>query len=558
VSDSASRIALLSKVGALAGTLEYDAVLAAVARLSIPEFADWSIVDVVEGGDLRRVEVAHRDPARVELAERLRRLPPPPGDPAREWLLAGRSLLLADYTEEVAIAHRWSSAMRAIAREVGTRSLLIVPLVVHENVLGVATFVMTSDSGRRYAEEDLVLAQELAHRAAAVVENARLHQELKRSEQRFRVALAHTHVSVFETDRELRYSWIYNPMYGLRTEDLVGKVTTDVIRPDDAAHFEVRKRAVLESGAPTRDEIRLTVDGTTHHCTVHMEPLRGPSGDVIGITGAATDVTEQKQVQAALADALAFRDRMLGILGHDLRNPVAAVRTAATLLLRRDDLDDDARELAGAIDCSGKRMLEMIESLLDFSQTRFKGALPISPIPTNLHEVTRAVVDEVLAANPGRQIDLTVKGDARGRWDPARMAQVVSNLVGNAIMYGAPREQVRVSLEGDADVLRLTVWNAGAPIPPELFPILFEPFRRGASHGRGLGLGLYIAKQIVTAHGGEIDVHSTAEDGTRFAVRLPRGGVVADQDEPALAETEGSDSRPTSSSAAFPDAGSGS
>ena len=112
---------------------------------------------------------------------------------------------------------------------------------------------------------------------------------------------------------------------------------------------------------------------------VHMEPLRGPSGDVIGITGAATDVTAQKQVQEALADALAFRDRMLGILGHDLRNPVAAVRTAATLLLRREGLDDDTRELAAAIDWSGKRMLEMIESLLDFSETRFKGALPISP-----------------------------------------------------------------------------------------------------------------------------------------------------------------------------------
>ncbi len=537
MSDSARRIALLSKVGALAGTLEYDAVLAAVARLSIPEFADWCIVDVVEGGDLRRVEVAYRDPARVAVAEELRRLPPPANDPARQGLLAGRSLLIADYTDEVATAHRWSSAVRALAREVGTRSLLIVPLVVHEAVVGVSTFVMTSESGRRYAEEDLALAEELAQRAAAVVENARLHQELKRSEQRFRVALAHTHVSVFETDRDLRYSWIYNPMYGLRAEDLIGKVSTGVIRSDEAAYFEARKRAVIETGAPSRDEFRLTLDGVTHHSIVHMEPRRGPSGDVIGITGAATDVTEQKQVQEALADALAFRDRMLGILGHDLRNPVAAVRTAATLLLRREGLDDDTRELAAAIDWSGKRMLEMIESLLDFSETRFKGALPMSPIATDLHEVTRAVVEEILAANPGRQIDLAVDGDGRGRWDPARMAQVVSNLVGNAIVYGAPGEPVRVSLDGDADLLRLKVWNAGAPIPPELFPVLFEPFRRGApSHARGLGLGLYIVKQIVTAHGGDIDVYSTAENGTRFAVRVPRCGVVAHDDQPARDE----------------------
>ncbi|WP_176064078.1 sensor histidine kinase [Anaeromyxobacter diazotrophicus] len=502
-------------------------MLAAVARLSIPEFADWCVVDVVEGGDLRRVEVAYRNPIWVAMAEQVRRAAPPAGDPSRQTLLAGRSLLLADYTDEVAIAHGWTPALRALAREVGTRSLLIVPLVVHDSVVGVSTFVMTSDSGRRYAEEDLALGEELAQRAAAVVENARLHQELKRSEQRFRVALAHTHVSVFETDRDLRYSWIYNPMYGLRAEDLVGKVSPGVIRPDEAAHFEARKRAVLESGAPSRDEVRLTLDGVTHHCIVHMEALRGPSGDVTGVTGAATDVTDQKRVQEALADALAFRDRMLGILGHDLRNPVAAVRTAATLLLRREGLDDDTRELAAAIDWSGKRMLEMIASLLDFSETRFKGALPISRVPTDLHEVTRGVVEEILAANPARQIALVVKGDTRGRWDPARMAQVVSNLVGNAIVYGSPGEPVRVSLDGGADQLHLTVWNAGAPIPPELFSVLFEPFRRGASHGRGLGLGLYIVKQIVAAHGGDIDVHSTAEDGTSFAVRLPRRELVA-------------------------------
>jgi len=117
------------------------------------------------------------------------------------------------------------------------------------------------------------------------------------------------------------------------------------------------------------------------------------------------------------------------------------------------------------------------------------------------------------------------------------MAQVVSNLVGNAIVYGAPGEPVRVSLDADADMLRLTVWNAGAPIPPELFPVLFEPFRRGApSRARGLGLGLYIVKQIVTAHGGDIDVYSTAENGTRFAVRVPRCGVVAHDDQPARDE----------------------
>jgi PAS domain S-box-containing protein len=533
VSDSARRIALLSKVGALAGTLEYDEVLAAVARLSIPEFADWCIVDVVEGGELRRVEVAYRDPARVAVAERLRRVPPPRRDPARPGLLSGRSLFVPEYTDEVATAHAWGSEVLAIAREIGLRSLMVVPLV-RDAVVGVVTFAMTSESGRRYGEEDLALAEELAHRAAAVVDNARLHQELKRSERHFRVALAHTHVSLFETDRELRYRWVYNPMFGLKQEDLIGKTSSDLSRTHDAAYFESRKRSVLETGEPARAEIQLVVDGVTRHCLVHMEPLRGPSGDVVGITGALADVTEQKRVQEELAEALTFRERMLSILGHDLRNPGSAVLMVASALLKQADIAGRSREGVTQIHRAAGRMLEMIASLLDFAESRFSGALPISPIRTDLHEVTRGVVEEILAANPGRQIDTAVDGDGRGRWDPARMAQVVSNLVGNAITHGTPGEPVRVAVDGDADELRLTVWNAGTPIPPVLLPVLFEPFRRGAaSRGRGLGLGLYIVKQIVTAHGGDIDVHSTAENGTTFAVRVPRWMAVAHNHQPA-------------------------
>jgi PAS domain S-box-containing protein len=531
MSDSARRIALLSKVGALAGMLEYDEVLAAVARLSIPEFADWCIVDVVEEGKLRRVEVAHREPARVAVAETLRRVPPPALDPARPELLSGRSLFIADYSDAVATAHAWEPETIAIAREIGLRSLLVVPLVVRGAAVAVLTFAMTSESRRGYGEEDLALAEELARRAAAVVENARLHRELKRSEQRFRVALAHTHVSVFETDGELRYTWVYNPMYGLKQEDLIGKSSSDLSGPDDVAYFASRKRAVLATGEPARAEIQLVVGGVTRHCVVHMEALRAPSGDIVGISGAATDVTEQKLVQEKLADALTFRERMLSVLAHDLRNPASGALMVASALLQAN-LADRTRKGVIEIKNAARRMLEMIESLLDFSESRFRGALPISPIVTDLQDVTRAVVQEVLAANPGREVDLAMRGDGRGRWDPARMAQVVSNLVGNAIAHGAPGQPVRISLDGDADELRLSVWNAGTPVPRELFPVLFEPFRRGAvPRTRGLGLGLYIVKQIVTAHGGDIDVDSSAEKGTTFAVRVPRwmGGAQDDQ-----------------------------
>jgi signal transduction histidine kinase len=300
---------------------------------------------------------------------------------------------------------------------------------------------------------------------------------------------------------------------------------------DDAPRLQSMQRAVLETGEPAHDEIRFVVDGRTRHLLFHMEPLRAPTGEIAGITGAAADVTEQKLVQEALAEALMYRDLVVSILGHDLRNPAAAVLMVATTLLRQADIARRSRDGVTEIKSAACRMLEMITSLLDFSESCFRGALPISPVPTDLHHVTRAVVQEVLAANPDRKIDVAIAGEGHGRWDAGRMAQVVSNLLGNAVAYGAPGEPIRVELDGDAEEVRLEISNAGAPIAPELLPAIFEPFRRGAApSARGLGLGLYIVKQIVKAHGGDVQVRSTAEAGTTFTVRVPRWKSVAPRD----------------------------
>jgi signal transduction histidine kinase len=140
--------------------------------------------------------------------------------------------------------------------------------------------------------------------------------------------------------------------------------------------------------------------------------------------------------------------------------------------------------------------------------------------------VSQQVVDEVLLAHPERQVEVVGEGDTRGTWDEDRMAQLVSNLLGNALAYSPPETPVRVALRGEGEGVTLAVHNAGAPIPPELLPRLFEPMHRGGQtvgkESRSIGLGLFIVKQVVDVHGGSIRVHSAEGEGTTFTVRLPR------------------------------------
>jgi len=148
-------------------------------------------------------------------------------------------------------------------------------------------------------------------------------------------------------------------------------------------------------------------------------------------------------------------------------------------------------------------------------------------VATDLVELCRRVVGELTSAHPERTIDVTAHGNASGTWDPGRISQVVSNLVGNALTHGDSAAPVRVSIDGGEREVALNVHNLGLPISEDQIATLFEPFRRGATvpasaRARGLGLGLHIVKQIVIAHGGTIGVRSCASDGTTFSVALPR------------------------------------
>ena len=234
---------------------------------------------------------------------------------------------------------------------------------------------------------------------------------------------------------------------------------------------------------------------------------------------------ERRQAErvAALTEALRLNETFTAVLGHDLRNPMAAVLNGAKLIERLTQ-EAPVRDAAQRIAQSGARMSRMIEQLLDVASMR-TGQLGARPAPTDLGQVCAAIRDEICASDPDCRIVLRSHGDLRGRWDADRLSQVVSNLLGNALQHGEPGSPVRLELDGtDAHQVRLAVRNAGA-IPPQVLPHVFEPFRssqpRQGGSG-GLGLGLHIVDQIVRLHGGAVTVRSDAAQGTAFEVSLPR------------------------------------
>ena len=224
-------------------------------------------------------------------------------------------------------------------------------------------------------------------------------------------------------------------------------------------------------------------------------------------------------------DMLRLSEMFTAVLGHDLRNPLNAIVTSAHLL-HRQSKDDAIRQTADRILSSGKRMGRMIQDILDLARARLAGGIPLRREQIELGALIDRVVREHHAAISGRHIDVRHVGDLHGDWDADRLAQVASNLISNAIQYGDPSRAIEVRMDGaSGDQMKFSVTNGGT-IPASLLPHIFDPFR-GSSNGKpraeGLGLGLYIVQQIVSAHHGSVDVQSGAgDDRTTFTVTIPR------------------------------------
>ena len=257
-----------------------------------------------------------------------------------------------------------------------------------------------------------------------------------------------------------------------------------------------------------------------------------------GLITDSEDITRfNEAIDQAIAESVAHyskllktsQDMFLAILGHDLRNPLSTTIMSSMILLRYDDVSDKVISTAARIYNSSQRMNRLITDLMDYTRSQLGKKLPVVLAPTNLAKICKDIIEEQQIANPERSIVLEMNGSFDGNWDEQRIDQVFSNLLGNAIQHGSPSTPIEVSLTSSQNSVFIKITNHGKPIPASKIKYIFEPLVRHEenenadySQKTSLGLGLYIAREIVLAHNGTLNVTSSDIKGTAFEISLPR------------------------------------
>lgn len=309
---------------------------------------------------------------------------------------------------------------------------------------------------------------------------------------------------------------------------------------------DVGKTPTLDQAAASHGELRHTVGFDLVQMTSEFRHLRATVIRfwVESLTSPEisyfTDMIRfNEAIDEALAESTAAyaeqvtrsRDIFLAILGHDLRAPLQAIGMSSDVLIRKASLGDADLAYIQRIKSSGRLMATMVSDLLEFVRSRLGVSLPVVRKPMEMTLACREAIDAASAGQPDCHPVFTSRGDTQGEWDRARIDQLLQNLIGNALQHGASKHEINVVLEGSDNHVSISVHNDGEPIAQEAIGSIFDPLVRSLNEEAGnhnpstsLGLGLFIVKEVVNAHGGSITVTSNVGDGTTFQVVLPKKG----------------------------------
>jgi PAS domain S-box-containing protein len=517
----------------LASSLDVEATLAHIAKLAVPGLADWCAVHLVrDDRSLAQVAVAHVDPERAAWARQLQeRYSTDPDAPfgVPQVIRSGRPELVTDVTDEMLVAAARDEEHLEIARRVGMRSAVTVPLVVRERALGAITLV-TAESGRRYEQQDLELLEELGRRAAMAIENARLFNAERAARNhaqdvhlRFRALFEGMPDAILVLDDDesvIDANAGACDLLGYDGEELILMPVTELIADPAEIHAGTTPMALDEWRGVT--EVRRR-DGERVPVELWFRKLTLPSGTVR--IGALRDISERRAADKA-------REEVLAAVSHDLRNPIGVIKGHVQLMLRMLDRGkapepERLRDRLASIDAMGSRMVSLLEDMTDVARSRRGEPIELVRKPTDLVALARRSAEELAIAG-SRDIQVDAGAETLvGLWDARGVERVIHNLVQNAVKYSPEGGGVSVRVAradgGDGAWAELAVLDEGIGIPEGDHERIFDPYFRGSNVGgiSGTGIGLAGARTIVEAQGGTITVAGREGPGTVVTVRLP-------------------------------------
>jgi PAS domain S-box-containing protein len=506
----------------LAASLDYEATLQSVVGLSVPFLADWCGVHRLRpDGTLRPVASTAVGPALEPVQREVRERFAPGRDPERGLGLAlrtGEPQLYPEITDDLLRELARDPRHLALLRRAGIRSGMVAPLVARGQILGTLTFI-SGRPGRKYDRDDLLLAQDLAGRAALAIDNARLYEESRVAEARYHGLFEGPADALLVAGGDGRFLEVNQAaidLFGYTREEFPAMAPGTLTGTSPETLRRIGARPVRAGHWRHELEVRRK-DGTPIPVEARTNPVELPSGRVF-IT-ATRDISERRLLEK-------MRQEFLTMVGHELKTPITSVLALAQLMQRRGAYHERAVE---GIVSQSKRVDRLVSDLVDVSRLE-TGRLTLRRGRVDLRAIAEATIAQIQPATEIHALVLEAPDHPiEGWWDGDRLEQVFQNLLSNAVKYAPEGGEIRVRIEDGAGGARVSVQDRGLGIPAEVLPKLFDRFYRGeadtASGARGLGLGLYITKSLVEAHGGRVSAVSEGPGlGSTFSFALPYGG----------------------------------